>query len=173
MAFQTVCEGEIWCLCTVTFGPKSIKLNSRPVYCSQLYGNTHELVQEAKHCRAIGWNIIKTKRSQRVLKLNSLILTHFPMGDITWYTTIIVIKKFLSLELGKIIMFSKILINLIKCLLRPKIEHSWRYCGWRHRRWSVLYSSQDINQIKDFGSFYCNFSPQKITQIQCKSIITL
>ena len=58
-------------------------------------------------------------------------------------------------------MFSKFLINLIKCLLRPKIEHSWRYCGWRHRRWSVLYSSQDINQIKDFGSFYCNFFTTK------------
>ena len=32
-------EGEIWCLCTVTFGPKSLKLNNRLVYCSRLYGN--------------------------------------------------------------------------------------------------------------------------------------
>ena len=31
-------EGEIWCLCTVTFGQKVSKLNSRPVYCSRLYG---------------------------------------------------------------------------------------------------------------------------------------
>ena len=38
MDFQTVYEGEIWCLCTVTFGQKSSKLNSRTVYCSQLYG---------------------------------------------------------------------------------------------------------------------------------------
>ena len=28
--FQTVCEGEIWCSCTVTFGQKSSKLNNRP-----------------------------------------------------------------------------------------------------------------------------------------------
>ena len=30
--FQTVYEGEIWCLCTVTFDPKGPNLNSRPVY---------------------------------------------------------------------------------------------------------------------------------------------
>ena len=30
----------IWWLCTVTFGHNGPKLNSRPVYCSQLYG-TH------------------------------------------------------------------------------------------------------------------------------------
>ena len=36
--FQTVYEGEISCFCTVTFGPKSLKLNSGPVYCSRLYG---------------------------------------------------------------------------------------------------------------------------------------
>ena len=36
--FQTVYEGEIWCLCTVTFAPKDPKLNSRPVYCLRLYG---------------------------------------------------------------------------------------------------------------------------------------
>jgi hypothetical protein len=35
--FQNVYEGEIWCLCTVTFGPKSPKLNSRSVYCLRLY----------------------------------------------------------------------------------------------------------------------------------------
>ena len=34
--FQTAYEGEI--LCFVTFGPKSSKLNSRPVYCLRLYG---------------------------------------------------------------------------------------------------------------------------------------
>ena len=28
----------IWSLCNVTFGQRSSKLNSRPVYCSQLYG---------------------------------------------------------------------------------------------------------------------------------------
>jgi hypothetical protein len=33
--FQTVYEREIWCLCT--FGQKSSKLNSRPVYGSRLY----------------------------------------------------------------------------------------------------------------------------------------
>ena len=38
--FQTVHEGEIWCLCTVTFGSKGPKLNSRLVYCSQLYGTS-------------------------------------------------------------------------------------------------------------------------------------
>ena len=32
--FQTLYEGE----CTVTFGQNSPKLNSRPVYCSRLYG---------------------------------------------------------------------------------------------------------------------------------------
>ena len=36
--FQTVYKGEIWCLCTVTFGQKSSKLNSRPIYCSRPYG---------------------------------------------------------------------------------------------------------------------------------------
>ena len=36
--FQKAYEGEIWCLCTLTFGQKVPKLNSRPVYCSQLYG---------------------------------------------------------------------------------------------------------------------------------------
>ena len=41
--FQTVYEGEIWCLCTVNFGPKSSKLNSRPVYCSGLYGMCKKL----------------------------------------------------------------------------------------------------------------------------------
>jgi hypothetical protein len=39
--FQTVYEGEIWCLCTVTFGSK---LNSRPVYCLQLYDTHRELL---------------------------------------------------------------------------------------------------------------------------------
>ena len=34
---NTVYEGEIWCLCTVTFGQKGSKLNSKPVYCSRLY----------------------------------------------------------------------------------------------------------------------------------------
>ena len=37
--FQTVYEGEFWCLCTVTFGKYGPKLNSRPVYCSRLYGS--------------------------------------------------------------------------------------------------------------------------------------
>ena len=36
--FQIVYEGEIWCLFTVSFGQKSSKFDSRPVYCSQLYG---------------------------------------------------------------------------------------------------------------------------------------
>ena len=36
--FQTVYDGKIGCLCTVTFGQKSSKLNSKPVYCSQLFG---------------------------------------------------------------------------------------------------------------------------------------
>ena len=30
---------RFWCLCIVTFGQKVPKLNSRPVYCLQLYGN--------------------------------------------------------------------------------------------------------------------------------------
>ena len=34
--FQTVYKGEIWCLCTVTFGQNISKLNSRPVYYSQI-----------------------------------------------------------------------------------------------------------------------------------------
>ena len=37
--FQKAYEGEIWCLCTVTFGQKNSKLNGRPVYCSWLYGS--------------------------------------------------------------------------------------------------------------------------------------
>ena len=36
--FQTVYEGEFWCLCTVTFGQNGPQLNSRPVYCLKLYG---------------------------------------------------------------------------------------------------------------------------------------
>ena len=31
--FQTVYEGESWCLCIVTFGQNGPTLNSRPVYC--------------------------------------------------------------------------------------------------------------------------------------------
>ena len=38
--FQTVYEGEFLCLCTVTFGQKGPKLNSRPVYWLQLYGSS-------------------------------------------------------------------------------------------------------------------------------------
>ena len=37
--FQTSYEGEFRCLYTVTFGKNCSKLNSRPVYCSRLYGN--------------------------------------------------------------------------------------------------------------------------------------
>ena len=35
--FQTVYEGEIWCLCAVTIGQKGPILNSSLVYCSSLY----------------------------------------------------------------------------------------------------------------------------------------
>ena len=35
--FRSLWRG-IWCLCTVTFGQKVPKLNSRQVYCSRLYG---------------------------------------------------------------------------------------------------------------------------------------
>ena len=45
---QTVYEGEIWCLCTVIFGPKSSKLNSRPVYCSRLYGMLYMYPYDSK-----------------------------------------------------------------------------------------------------------------------------
>ena len=38
----------IWCLWTVTYGQNSSKLNSRPVYCSWLYGT---LPLEQKHIR--------------------------------------------------------------------------------------------------------------------------
>ena len=34
--FQTVYEGEFWCLCTVTFGQNGPKLNRRPVDCSYI-----------------------------------------------------------------------------------------------------------------------------------------
>ena len=36
--FQNIFEGEIWCLCTLTFGQTFPKLNSRLVYCWRLYG---------------------------------------------------------------------------------------------------------------------------------------
>jgi hypothetical protein len=45
---QTVYEGKTCCLCIVTFGQKSSKLNSRLVYCSRLYGlslNTQPKIQ--------------------------------------------------------------------------------------------------------------------------------
>jgi hypothetical protein len=39
--FQTVYEGEFWCLCTVTLEQNGPKLNSRPVYySSRLYGKS-------------------------------------------------------------------------------------------------------------------------------------
>ena len=41
--FQTVYEGEFWCLCTVTFCQKSSKLNSRSVHCSWLCGTDYVL----------------------------------------------------------------------------------------------------------------------------------
>ena len=39
-------EGEIWCLCTVTFGQKVPKLNCRPVYYSRLYSNPFWLLSK-------------------------------------------------------------------------------------------------------------------------------
>ena len=54
--FQTVYEGEIWCLCTVTFGQKSSKLNSRPVYCSNFMVMCNLLIAIGDH-QAHGHNI--------------------------------------------------------------------------------------------------------------------
>ena len=42
--FQTVCEGEIWCLCVVIFDQKNSKLNSGPVYCFWLYGTLKDKI---------------------------------------------------------------------------------------------------------------------------------
>ena len=38
LSFQKAYKGEMWCLCTMIFGQKVSKLNSRPVYCTRLYG---------------------------------------------------------------------------------------------------------------------------------------
>ena len=46
--FQKAYEGEILCLCSVTFDQKYPNLNSGPVYCSRLYGilkSSHLLTQ--------------------------------------------------------------------------------------------------------------------------------
>ena len=69
---QTVYEGEIWCLCTVTCGQKSSKLNSIPVYCSQLYGI---LIVDIIIIRTI--TILQIHRK--------MLLHHFDMGCILPY----------------------------------------------------------------------------------------
>ena len=38
LSFQKAYKGEMWCLCTMIFGQKFSKLNSRPVYYTRLYG---------------------------------------------------------------------------------------------------------------------------------------
>ena len=42
--FQYTYEREMWSLCTVTFGQKVLKLNSRPVYCSRLCGSLQTII---------------------------------------------------------------------------------------------------------------------------------
>ena len=56
--FQKAYEGEIWCLCTVTFDQKVPKLNSRPVYCSRLYGMYYST--KFFHC-TVRWQAIYIK----------------------------------------------------------------------------------------------------------------
>ena len=43
--FQKAYEAEISCLCTVTFGQKDPKLNSRPVYCFRLCGSKQKYLK--------------------------------------------------------------------------------------------------------------------------------
>ena len=76
--FQNVYEGEIWCLCTMTFGQKVPKLNSSLVYHLRLYGGSNlsenwvvydlqssqtwtELIIVTDNCqiRMLYWNIQK------------------------------------------------------------------------------------------------------------------
>ena len=52
---MTVYEGEIWCLCTVTFGQKNSKLNSRPVYCLQLLRYTNFLWLSEDWLKIVWW----------------------------------------------------------------------------------------------------------------------
>ena len=49
--FQTVYEGEIWCLCTVTFVENISKLNIRPVYSLQIYDLLDSIFQ-SRNCKA-------------------------------------------------------------------------------------------------------------------------
>ena len=52
--FQALYEGEIWCLCTLAFGQKGTKLNSRLVYCSKLYGKSIITAQQLVLIRIVG-----------------------------------------------------------------------------------------------------------------------
>ena len=69
--FQKAYEREIWCLCTVTFGQKVPKLNSRPVYCSRLYG-----MQDLKIKWRTIWNHIPNGTSRRIHHSQSLDYHH-------------------------------------------------------------------------------------------------
>ena len=68
--FQTVCEGEIWCLCTMTFGQKSLKLNSRPVYCHNLgHPKVHICIyRKVASSRPVYYSILNSlgQRSQKI-----------------------------------------------------------------------------------------------------------
>ena len=68
--FQTLYEGEIWFLCTVTFVQKSSKLNNRRVYCLQLYSNPNEQFWKNKVLPPYLFMRFWTRNS--VIKLNLL-----------------------------------------------------------------------------------------------------
>ena len=98
--FQTVYEGKIWSICTVTFGQKSSKLNSRPIYCSRLDGKISAFLHLWKN-RAQNGRSDSTPRKLTLWKGQKRISVsvskwrrnkykqHFPMGpshvDYVWF----------------------------------------------------------------------------------------
>ena len=68
--FQKAYEGVIWWLCTVNFGQKVPQLNSRPVYCSPLYG-IHLKSNSLDRNFALLTNIslLKSKRVLQILNI--------------------------------------------------------------------------------------------------------
>ena len=52
----------LYSVCTVTFGQKVPKLNSRPVYCSQLYGSLNYMIKQS----SIVWKIAERTNNFQV-----------------------------------------------------------------------------------------------------------
>ena len=97
----SVYEGEIWCLCTGTFGQKSSKLNSRLVYCSRLCG-TYCLVRPSPSAFSIKFqknsNVICFLWQENYMFITSQMRCH-------WNSFIIYVRKICEKQMASAIMY--------------------------------------------------------------------